>query len=431
MTRTAAPLRRPRPGFTLVELLVVLVIIALLIALLIPAVGAAIKAAKGAAVQAEINNIAQALASFQNKYGDFPPSRIVLNESGVLPVSLGTPPSLVLSGGDPVSGTHNDITVTALSQRTMNAFRKFWPRVALTIGIYPNTPSPIPNYYNPQNQNTVWYDFNGNGSNDANVSSWVLQGHECLVFFLGGIPQLTPASTPANPNPLNPGTTPLVLGMTGFGRNPVNPFTNNFNNGNTMFDANRNPPFYEFAADRLVLTQAYQSTAPAYGAANGNVGFNPGYLDSLGSQSDYANNGKSPGQNFIVYFSYNNNLGYDPNDVNFENPAYDFGTSTSGGAVIHPPTLGFTVPVATLSPSPNPYTTSAPDGTGSGSVNFYKPNQFQLLSAGFDGAFGIGGFYNPSSNATPLVTEPNNTGDPGIRQLERDNLTNFHNGRLD
>ena len=73
--------RGPR-GFTLVELLVVILILAFLIALLLPALNGALKTAKNAAVGGEINQLAQALASFKARYGDYPPSRIYLAENG-------------------------------------------------------------------------------------------------------------------------------------------------------------------------------------------------------------------------------------------------------------------------------------------------------------------------------------------------------------
>src|SRR5271157_1715721 len=79
--------RGPR-GFTLVELLVVILILAILIALLLPAINAAVRTAKNAAVGGEINQLAQALASFKAKYGDYPPSRIYLSEDGNLAPSL-------------------------------------------------------------------------------------------------------------------------------------------------------------------------------------------------------------------------------------------------------------------------------------------------------------------------------------------------------
>ncbi len=73
--------RGPR-GFTLVELLVVILILAILIALLLPALNGAMRTAKNAAVGGEINQLAQALAAFKAKYGDYPPSRIYLAEDG-------------------------------------------------------------------------------------------------------------------------------------------------------------------------------------------------------------------------------------------------------------------------------------------------------------------------------------------------------------
>ena len=73
--------RGPR-GFTMVELLAVILILAVLIALLLPALNGAVKTARNAAVGAEINQLAQALASFKAQYGDYPPSRIYLAENG-------------------------------------------------------------------------------------------------------------------------------------------------------------------------------------------------------------------------------------------------------------------------------------------------------------------------------------------------------------
>ena len=97
MTRPDAT--RRRLGFTMVELLVVLTIIGLLIALLLPAITAAIRTSRSAAVQAEINSMAQALADFKSKYGDYPPSRIALDESGYMQVSLLEPIMIVTLGG--------------------------------------------------------------------------------------------------------------------------------------------------------------------------------------------------------------------------------------------------------------------------------------------------------------------------------------------
>src|SRR5271157_1120090 len=113
--------RGPR-GFTLVELLLVILILAVLIALLLPALNGALKTAKNAAVGAEINQLAQALASFKARYGDYPPSRILLAEDGNYN-SVTSPVPLS------ISGTSQDITLGQLAQRSVAALRKFFPSV--------------------------------------------------------------------------------------------------------------------------------------------------------------------------------------------------------------------------------------------------------------------------------------------------------------
>src|SRR5262249_51214003 len=102
------PMTRPRPrrrtGFTLVELMVVILILAILVALLVPAILGAVRSAKTAAVATEINNLATALSDFKTKYGDYPPSRIILVESGFYDTSAaayGTPLSSVTWYGAP------------------------------------------------------------------------------------------------------------------------------------------------------------------------------------------------------------------------------------------------------------------------------------------------------------------------------------------
>ena len=384
--------RGPR-GFTLVELLVVILILAVLIALLLPALSGAVKTARNAAVGAEINQLAQALASFKAQYGDYPPSRIYLAENGDYTVVTS---NVNLS----VVGASQDITLGQLAQRSVSALRKFFPRVVLNTSGLPVFTGP--NY-------TRWYDFNGNGVADA---PYILQGHECLVFFLGGIPLQTASG----------------YGMTGFGKDPTNPFTNNLPTS-TNYSNNRQAPFFEFNPGRLVLDPTNPYTALAFPQI-------PGYLDSLG-------NTLGSGQiNFYAYFSAYGNGGYDPNDVNFtETDAYLNGPIGLRFNVTFPVPVGGTITNTSVSPAPNPYTSAltAPfNGTIPLATTYFNPQTFQIISSGIDGLYGVGGQYTPNVTGEALPLDPNLSNyvpsplaDNTIRVRERDNITNFHNGKLE
>ncbi len=390
--------RGPR-GFTLIELLVVILILAILIALLLPAINGALRTAKNAAVGGEINQLAQALAAFKAKYGDYPPSRILLCEDGDYSAVTS---NLSLS----IAGTSQDITLGQLTQRSVAALRKFFPSVnfsttgAVWIG-------------NPPAQ---WYDFNGNGQFDKH---YILQGHECLVFFLGGIPQFTASG----------------YGMSGFAKNPSNPFVN------ASVTTNRQTPFFEFNPARLALDPS-NPYAPTFVFPQ-----IPGYLDTLGNETVGPGGVMTSGSglvNFYAYFSSYGNGGYDPNDVNFTET--DVQNNGPVGLTFHVP---FPVPNATYansssSPAPNPYTsalTAQFNGTTPLPTTYLNPQSFQIISSGIDGLYGVGGQYSPDNTGEtlPLDTTTNpaghapyvNTTDVTIRTRERDNVTNIHNGKLE
>ena len=100
-----------------------MLVLAILIALLLPAINAALRTAKNTAVGGEINQLAQALAQFKTKYGDYPPSRIYLSEDGNL-----MPPQ----GNTQIAA--GDITYAQLGQRSIAAMRKFFPRATFNLG---------------------------------------------------------------------------------------------------------------------------------------------------------------------------------------------------------------------------------------------------------------------------------------------------------
>jgi general secretion pathway protein G len=393
------PPRRPRPGrrpggFTLVELLVVILVLAILIGLLLPAIIGAMRTARTAAVGAEINQLAQALAAFKAKYGDYPPSRILLVENGNYAQWLNGAQSTAPVGP-------NDITWGQLAQRSVSALRKFFPRVALsTTGNVPGI--------GPAN----FYDFNGNSNPDT---FYILSGHECLVFFLGGIPQQTS----------NGG-----YSMSGFGKDPTNPFSNNNGVGAVMYNPNRQPPLFEFAPNRLQI----DPSKPAGWSS-------PGYVDSTG-------NALSATQaSFYAYFSAYGNGAYDPNDMNY--PETDVNSNFANRGFRVPYSVHVNAPNAdphiSVSPGPNPYTAgqSVPNlGTTNPplAASYLNPQSFQIISAGIDGQYGIGGEYDVDSTdpltldavsfATFDLSYTQQANDGTIRVRERDNVTNFHNGKL-
>jgi hypothetical protein len=76
-------------------------------------------------------------------------------------------------------------------------------------------------------------------------------------------------------------------------------------------------------------------------------------------------------------------------------------------------------PTATGAPAVTftPYWKSNTPGTTF--YTFHKADSFQIISAGRDGSYGVGGQFDP---VNPEVSLTN--------RLDRDNLTNFHSGQL-
>lgn len=394
--RTAAPSGRPRDGFTLVELLVVFVVLSILIALLLPAINGAVRTAKNTAAQAELTRLGAALAAFKNKYGDFPPSRVILSENGLFP----TDSTVVIPGAT----NQTDMTYGQLAQRSLNYMRKFFPKAEF------RSAKDAPRWPAGSQQ---WYDFNGNGVQD--LTPYVLEGHQSLVFFLGGLPSLD------DDNQM------YGYAMTGFAKNPSNPFTPL--TGGTQFRSdNREAPFFEFDPNRLVK-DPHRLVDISGKALSKHI---PGYIDSLNGASSLGDDFIT----FIAYFSSYGNNAYDPNDVNFPTEKDSSGTpAVSLAYKVRYPTSDADDKHLCISPGPNPYTSNSTyDAGASYLANFINPQSYQLISPGIDGQYGPGGRYqaNTAGQALP-VDGPNlkNTADLNIRIRERDNLTNFHGGPLD
>jgi general secretion pathway protein G len=358
---TSSLRRRPvslrRAGFTIVELLMVILIIGILAALLFPAIQAAMLNARAAEVVVEIKGMEKGMVDFKARYGTDPPSFIVLCEAAT----------------DWNSDWGSSPPYPGLDERHRRASR------ALVRQIWPDFDF------------TTDQDIDGDGN--AN-ETFVLNGAECLVFFLGGV---------VDPVDTNGDGTPDALGVRGFSANPQYPFVRG---------GNRVGPFVNFDSARLIDVDTLRSTGrPGSGM--------PEFLDTIAGQ-------ELPYQ----YLSSYAGRGYQPYGLDF-NPSMSTGAGTIDDELMvrMTPSVGF-VGLA------SPYLRSA----SATSVEPWNRDTWQIISPGFDFEFGIGGFYGgenvPTSedrNNNGVLDPPEDTNANGMldsRTTERDNITNFKGGRL-
>jgi len=271
MTRTRAT-RGSRPGFTIIELLIVITIIGVLVTLVTVGVTGAISKANQARNQYEINQLQTSLESFKTKFGGYPPSRIRLRTE---------------------EASYDTTSQYEVDSRAF--LRRMFPRMIWTAAA----------------QKTWGSDgAHIDGGTLANPSTWYwdLEGDQCLVFFLGGIPI-------GNLD----GTTP---GCQGFATNPANP--------TDALATNRIGPFHEFNSSRLVL----QHGANPLTTHNGFFS----YLDTYGNSNGTGT--ARAGLPFAYFSAYNNSNGYNrysTTDCGTLGVApYAEGWTTTGGRFLKP-----------------------------------------------------------------------------------------------
>lgn len=339
-TNSQPPLQQKRRAFSLIELLVVMVVIAILAGFLLPAIGRVRRTARLNEVKTEMTRFGAAIAAFKARYGVEPPSAIVL-------------PNVA-----------NSMDWDPISRRRIRAI---WPQFNFaTVGGIP----------------AAYFDSDGPGG-AAPKDFVVLTGAECLAFFLGGMPQ----NGSVGGVPI-PGVAPL---LTGFSKNPRTPFA--------IAGSNRDGPFYEFKAARLLdvdndLFVEYADSLPGqtvpllYVSSNNGKGYPtqvPGGIDDFDVFN--ANDAADPDSNNIAEL-YNNTLG----------------TITDSGFVV-----GNLVGVYQQ-----------------GVAGPWKKQSYQIISAGEDFQWGA-----PNATTAPWSAYAGKavyTDADSVKGAETDNLTNFNDG---
>jgi hypothetical protein len=247
-----------------------------------------------------------------------------------------------------------------------------------------------------------FYDWNGDGRlTDTLVGQpqvRYLQGDECLIFFLGGIPagEVEPGTGPWSRQNSGP------PGGHGFGKKPAWPTER------PIAGAGRDGPFFELPSERLIDRD------------------NDAFYELVMFRF------RKPDQPAYVYFSAYDGLGYRPDDLNLttEPKPNESATNRKDFAVLWTVPNSYptpyrqgtgppTEPYYIRSPGPNPYTIGpsyvSPSINPAWVVRYHRADSFQIISPGLGAGYGDGGELPLTSNAN---------------EEDQDNLTSFSGAEL-
>jgi prepilin-type N-terminal cleavage/methylation domain-containing protein len=247
--RLSQRIRRGRPAFTLIEMLVVIAIIGILIALLMVAVMPIIIRANETECFNDLKQLDSALTTWKSTYK----------------VKFAPPSTLFLSNSYADYSGDSPAIPNATRQQSLRYLGLIWPRLTQSWS------------------NGGAIDWSGGVAPGVPQGGVLLQGDQCLVFFLGGIP-------------ITDGTN---FGVMGFSTNPQNP---------TQVAGDHIPPNFEFKGGRL-----YQRGCTAAGGGTVSAAF-LSYQDTWQTKQPY------------LYFSSGMR----------RNGYGDFGTITIGATTIAP-----------------------------------------------------------------------------------------------
>lgn len=344
-----------RTGFTLVELLVVIAIIIILMALSLVVVTRIWNKVDDSRTVTDISSAAEKLLIFKKDFGRYPPSRLMLCENGA-------------TYGAQI-GAGNQLAVESVEFLT-----------AAFAGI--NLTAPVaPRGFNGSSapQQGIGHDwagrfgvsgfFSGVVPPGAAANTYILEGQEVLVYFLGGMRygDLTGQADASS-----------RTSARGFSTNKALPCAMPPIGGNSQ----RLGPYLEFQEDRVNYSSFNQPArrwnAIPGGSAPGGIGYFPVYLDRFDMPFAY----------FAARGGMQNN--YLPIDC----------ANLMGGVFV-------------------PYfQTQSAVGASTVTV-FHKPDTFQIISAGRDQLFGSGGRYDRNNPEAGLANS-----------ADYDNITNVSGGTI-
>lgn len=395
--------RNERGGFTLIELLVVMLIIVALAGLITAAAFRALGKGDEVKLRNEISQLSLALQNFKTKYGFYPPSRLKLCKR------------------------YSDYGTNQLDKDSIFYLTQIAARIADNTALPPSDPN-----YAPGRTKSPWMatstsgltanldyiDWDQSGTYTTGTPGspiYILEGDQCLVFFLGGMH--------------SPSTGGGPFTMTGFSASVYNPADTG--------SGSRVAPFYDFVPDRLKNDLGHGYNLSVSGPALFLY-----YVDPFGSQP------------FAYFSSYKTANGY--------NRYYGEASPTVGisdcqsmvtyPANVSPPPAGEpTIPSPPPASWPGlwPYTSSSSSTASLGppSATYMNPNSYQLVSAGPDKKWGCGyPFVGPSvTSPTMPPTAPvvawwpalawtsGTAGDQpgyGLHEPGYDDMSSFHEAPL-